>query len=299
MQKAIAWAKTHKLVLLLSAVVLYLIFKPSFNTYRNGMYDSFYGAGEDSVGMGGVEMPMYKGGYPEEIAPQMDTTSRMVVTNSSVSLVVKDVQDSLDLIEEKAVSFKGYVVNTYVNRPEEGATGYITIRVPTSQLKPFLTFLRENAVKVVSENIDGQDITDQYVNVQERLNILNKTKTTYLAIMDKAVSVQDILQVQQQLSFLQEQIDSLEGQIKYMEASSSTSLISVNLSTDELSLPYAPDSAWRPGLIFKQAVRELVETFRTVGRAAIWIAVYSIIWIPILIIIVVVKKFINRRTTQQ
>lgn len=299
MKKAITWAKTHKLVLLLSAVILYLIFKPSYNAYQSTEFDSFTGSMPETAGFGGLSMPSYKGQYEEGVPPQMDTSDRMVVTNSSVSIVVKDVQNSLDLIDDKAISLKGYVVSTYVNRPEEGATGYITVRVPTAELKPFLAFLRENSIKVVSENIDGQDITDQYVNVQERLNILNKAKNTYMAIMDKAVSVEDIMKVQQQLSSLQQQIDSLEGQIKYMEASSSTSLISVNLSTDELSLPYAPDTAWRPGLIFKQAVRALVETFRTVGKAAIWIAVYSVVWVPVLITIVVVKKFINRKNTQQ
>lgn len=299
MQKAITWVKTHKLVLLLSAVILYLIFKPSYNAYQSTKFDSFTGSMPETAGFGGLSMPSYKGQYEEGVPPQMDASDRMVVTNSSVSIVVKDVQNSLDLIDDKAISLKGYVVSTYVNRPEEGATGYITVRVPTAELKPFIAFLRENSIKVVSENIDGQDITDQYVNVQERLNILNKTKNTYMAIMDKAVSVEDIMKVQQQLSSLQQQIDSLEGQIKYMEASSSTSLISVNLSTDELSLPYAPDTAWRPGLIFKQAVRALVETFRTVGKAAIWIAVYSVVWVPVLITIVVVKKFINRKNTQQ
>jgi ABC-type glycerol-3-phosphate transport system permease component len=113
--------------------------------------------------------------------------------------------------------------------------------------------------------------------------------------MDKATTVDEILRIQQQIFNLQDQIDRLQGQIKYMDASSSTSLISVNLSTDELALPYAPDNAWRPQLVFKQAVRSLIGTLRTVGNASIWLAVYTIIFIPVLIVFFIVKKALKRR----
>jgi hypothetical protein len=147
----------------------------------------------------------------------------------------------------------------------------------------------------VSENISGQDITDQYIDIQARLDILNRNKNTYLSFMDKATTIDEILRVQTQIFNLQDQIDRLQGQIKYMDASASTSLISVNISTDELALPYAPDNAWRPQLVFKQAVRSLLGTLHSVGNGVIWVAVYAVIFIPVLIVFFLVKKALKRR----
>jgi hypothetical protein len=300
MSKITGWIKNNKLSTFLIVVVIFFIARSSLLNLNGARYmgvssyDSFAPAGSLMVSKG---TPSGGGGISNygEVAPQPQVTDRKVITNSSISLLVKDVRATIDQIEQQVAIVKGYVVNTSITRPEEGANGYVVIRVPNTEMKSFLAYLRGLSVKVVSENISGKDITDQYMDIQARLDILNRNKNTYLAFMDKATTIDEILRVQQQIFNLQDQIDSLQGQIKYMDAASSTSLISVNLSTDELALPYAPDNAWRPQLVFKQAVRSLVGTLRIAGNAAIWIAVYAVILAPIVIVFFIVKKALKKR----
>lgn len=134
-------------------------------------------------------------------------------------------------------------------------------------------------------------MTDQYMDIEARLKTLEKTKTKFEEIMDKATKVPDILQVQREIISLQSQIDSLKGQQEYLKNSAKSAKLTIHLSTDEWSLPYAPeDSSFRPNVIFKQAIRSLVQTIRGLVAKLIWVGVYSIIWVPIVIVIGIIWK---------
>jgi len=186
------------------------------------------------------------------------------------------------------------MVNSYFNNPGEAPSATVTVRVPATKLSDFLSFLRSHGVKVVSENLSGQDVTDQYVDIEKHIAILIKTNTKFEEILAKAVEVSDILNVNQQIINIQSQIDSYKGQQQYLDKSAQMSRVTIYLSTDEFSLPYAPSDTWRPEVIFKQAVRSLVTNLRQAGTALIWIAVYGVVLIPILIIARIIFRRLSR-----
>jgi len=69
----------------------------------------------------------------------------------------------------------------------------------------------------------------------------------------------------------------------------------VYLSTDEIALPYQPDDNFRLGVIFKLAVRSLMTTLRFGLSSLIWIAVYGVVWIPVLVIMVILLRRLNKK----
>ncbi|MFA5827763.1 MAG: DUF4349 domain-containing protein [Candidatus Shapirobacteria bacterium] len=216
---------------------------------------------------------------PESIAPS-DAVDRMVIQDTSLSLVVKDVSTVISQIETAAKGFGGYLVNSYLSKPEAAASGNIVIRVPEGKRTEALSALKGFAIKVVSESVSGTDVTDEYVDLQARLDILYKTKAKFDEISAKAYTVNDLLEVNRELINVQSQIDSIKGRQKYYEQSAKLSKITVYLSTDEMSLPYAPTNEWRPAVIFKEAVRSLVGALRNIGTLAIWLVVFSPVIIP-------------------
>lgn len=295
--KIISWIKANKLSSVLLLLVGYLIFKNLIPTFLLNRLVSTPGVGG---GYGGYDegaalkmtsdvSSLYRSSY----APAPEVKDRLVVTESSMSLVVKKVSEIQKAIQIKAEELGGYLVNIYTSNPEEAvaASGSITIRVPQTKLDEALDYFRSLSVKVVSENINGQDVTDQYVDIDARLVNLNRTKVKFEEILVKATKVEDILQVQRELVNLQDQIDSLKGQQNYLEKSAQISKVTIYLSTDELALPYAPTETWRPAVIFKKAVRSMISSLRKIGGLIIWLAVYSIIWLPALL----VYKLVQRR----
>jgi len=229
------------------------------------------------------------------IAPT-DQQDRLVITDTSLSLVVKNVKDVLGKIQELAKQQSGFLIDSNLSKPEEGGTGTISIRVPTEKINETLEALRGLSVKVVSEHVSGSDVTDQYVDLDARLAVLQQTKTKFEEILTKATEVEEMLQVQQQLISLQDQIDAIKGQQQYLEKSAALSRITIYLSTDELALPYSPDNAWRPGVVFKQAVRSLAGFLRDLGSLLIWVGVFAVIWVPVLVAILLGKR-LRRRVT--
>ena len=146
------------------------------------------------------------------------------------------------------------------------------------------------AVKVVSESVIGTDVTDQYVDLEAQLAVLNKTKQKFEEILDRATAVADLLNVQRELISLQSQIDDVKGQQKYYEQSAKLSIVTIYLSTDELALPYAPTNEWRPAVIFKDAVRSLVSVLRAVGSLLIYAVVLVPVWVPVIFVVRFIRK---------
>lgn len=227
---------------------------------------------------------------PGSQTPPTDQQNRLVIHDTSMSMVVKDVASSLKAIQSKTESLGGFLIQSNLDKPEESANGSISIRVPDNKLNDALEAFRAVGLRVINEQISGQDVTDQYTDLDARLATLSKTKLKFEDILDKAVTVQDLLNVQQQIISLQSQIDSVKGQQQYLSQSAKLSKITVYLSTDEFSLPYAPSEPWRPNVVVKLAIRSLVTNLRGLGSAAIWIGVYSVVWGPILGVIYLLKK---------
>ena len=226
-------------------------------------------------------------------APPSESSDRIIIQDTGLSLQVKDVPKTIGEVEEITRNLGGFLINSQLSRPEGAASGNISVRIPEEKRKEAMTAFKNMAVKVVSESVSGRDVTDQYVDLEARLDVLYKTKIKYEEILQKAEKVTDLMSVQQQLTSLQAQIDNLKGQQKYFEQSAKLSKITIYLSTDELALPYAPTNEWRPTVVFKEAVRSMVGTIRSLGSLIIWGAVYALIIVPVYLII----RYIKRKKT--
>jgi hypothetical protein len=232
---------------------------------------------------------------PPDIAPQAAAPNRLTIQESNVSLLVGDVTKTRDDVIAKAQSFGGYMVSSDTSNPGETPNATVIVRVPAEKLKDMLALLKGMAIKVVSENLSGYDVTDQYVDVDKRIALLEKTKAKFMTILDSAKEISDITNLNREIITIQEQIDSYKGSQDALAKNADLARLTVYLSTDEIALPYAPDTTWRPTVIFKLAVRQLVTDLRGIGTNAIWVLVYGVIWIPTLVIAWFVWKFVRTK----
>jgi len=282
------WIKKNKLTTFLILIILFLILKnkiPIVSPFAFKEQNSYPKAEKLAIGGAVPESFSFQPSQPTE------SQNRLIIKESYLSLVVKNVFDTQKKILEKTEKMGGFMVQSYFDNPQEAASATITIRVPAKKLDQALNDFKKLAVKVVSENLSGSDVTEEYTDIEARLTTLYKTKTKFEEIMEKANRVQDILEVQRELINLQGQIDALVGQKKYLEKSADLAKITIYLSTDELSLPYAPTESWRPQLVFKQAVRSLILTLRKIANLLIWVFVY----LPIIIPLVAVYHFWKKK----
>lgn len=302
----LSWIKSHKLTTLLLVIVAMFILNnlgadvtPMSLLSSGGVSErSDYYGGDASLGMGAPGIAQNKMIAPSyrDVAPAPDITDRMVVQTSYLSMQVKNVRETQSAILSQTKAYGGYMVNTDIQSPMESPTATVVVRVPSPRLDEALAYFRGLAVKVVSESLTGEDVTDQYVDIEAQLETLNKTKQKFEVIMAQATEISDILNVQRELISLQSQIDSYKGQQQYLAKSAQTAKLTVYLSADEFSLPYAPSDAWRPEVIFKQAVRSLVGFLRGIATFTIWVVVYGVVVVPALFIARYLFKRFRRKT---
>lgn len=296
--KLFSWIKNNKLIALLLLILTFLLFKPLLTPIyyilqsRSVSREAWPGPIQPMSGISSVKIAPGIGGaipeiYPpqEDYAPQPAVEDRLVIEESYLSLLVKDVVSVRKQIVVHAQSQGGYMVSSQVSSPEEAPSATVIIRVPSETLEQTLDYLRSLAVKVVSENLTGQDVTDQYVDYDKRIVILEKTKAKFEEILIQAREISDITNLNREIINIQNQIDSLKGQQEGLSKRAQMAKLAIYLSTDEISLPYAPSETFRPNVIFKLAVRSLVGNLRKVAKLIIWIGVYAMVWVPILLLI--------------
>lgn len=299
------WIKTHKLALVFLTIILILLvsrhnginsLSRSVSNYSvspmmgSAQSDSIASPKTMSVNGGGVGlMPV------QEVAPQPQAANRMVIQSSDMSLQVKNVTETRDQIINYAQSNGGYMVESNTSNPQDAPTATITVRVNAAKIKEALAYFRTLAVKVVSENLNGYDVTDQYVDIDKHIALLEATMAKFQSILAQAKEISDITNLNQQIISIQDQIDNYKGQQEYLKQNAALAKMTIYLATDELALPYAPSQTWRPEVIFKEAVRSMVADLRVLGSDIIWIGVYAVIWIPLGIVAYLIYRFMIKR----
>ena len=181
-------------------------------------------------------------------AGQSSVTEHMIVRIGNIALIVEDVPATIERTAALADSLGGYVVSSNRWGEDERLAGSIAIRVPSEHFDNALKVLREMAVDVTSESTSSKDVTAEYVDLSAKLQNLEATEKQLSKIMEKAETVDDILNVQRELTKTRGEIEQTKGRMQYLERTSAMSLIEVHLEQAKLSVSFAADrAAVKPG----------------------------------------------------
>lgn len=231
--------------------------------------------------------------YDEDVSNSVQINSavpqakRLVIKNADMTIVVPDPSQSMNNIAQMAETMGGFVVTAslFQHQSENGIEipqASITIRVPAEQFDEALTKIRSQSDRLpINENINSQDVTLEYTDLQSRLRNLEATEAQLVEIMDEARRTEDVLSVYNELVQIREQIEVIKGQIQYYEQSAALSSISVELLANEAVQPLTIGS-WQPGGVAKVAIQTLINTLKFLVNAAIWILLYVL---PVLLVI--------------
>lgn len=234
--------------------------------------------------------------WSPEQNPQQKQQNRLVIKDASVSLQIEDTAAALENITVMAEGMGGWVVNSSSNQYNAWngdllTRGSITIRIPSDQFSDVLSQVRELGLKVLSEQISGQDVTAEYTDIQSQVRNLQVAEAQLQEIMDTAVNVSDVLSVHNRLIEVRSQIETLQGRSNYLQQASAFSTIRVELSPVE---PERPDEEsesrvdrndkWNPGETVENAFEVLIAGLQIGVDGLIWVAIcglpFAIIAVP-------------------
>jgi hypothetical protein len=258
--------------------------------------------------MTGGNSPSVVAGMPQAVAPsapaaqgesQNTTTTsaqqRIVIQNADLSIVVKDPQAKMLEIGALAQRLGGFVVSSNMGQTSVGNNttvheGTINIRVPAKELDNALKEIKTNIVEIQAENRTGQDVTDQYVDLQSQLKAKQAAADKLYEIMSKTEKAEDTLLVFNQLNQVQTEIEVLKGQINYFDQAATLSAVNVRLIAEQTIQPIKI-AGWQPQGVARDAIQSLVNFFQNFVNFLIWLVLFII---PVAAVIIVLLALLWR-----
>jgi len=188
---------------------------------------------------------------------------RLVVFTARLELVVEDLEATVDAVRLLAESHGGFVssVNT---RNERGS---ITIRVPQRSFHDTVEEI-EGLGEVESRNLQGEDVTEEYVDLQAELTNMERQEQRLLDIMEMGSTVESVLKVEKELERVRGRIESLQGRINYLDSRVELATITVSLSLEPEEEPEV-HLAWLPEVDWGEPVRAGLSVLFTVTQGMI------------------------------
>lgn len=143
-------------------------------------------------------------------------------------LQVQDYEKSTRIFQEKIKAHQAFVTNGTEERQGDHLQNLLFIRVDNRHFEALVADLLRESIFLERKNIQVADVTEEYIDHQARLQTRKKVAKRYLELLDMARNVKDILQVEQQLSSIQEEIESAEARLRYLDHQVAYSTINLN-----------------------------------------------------------------------
>ena len=133
--------------------------------------------------------------------------------------------------------YSGFVVSTNLDT-QGGRFGTLVLRVPADRFLQALADLKDLG-SVREESVSGQDVTQEFVDLQARLRNYRAQEVVLLRLMDRAQSVSDTIRVQQQLGQVQLEVERIKGRLRYLNDQTAMSTIMVRFAVAGVTLAKA------------------------------------------------------------
>ena len=235
-----------------------------------------------SGGGGGAEGPSMQGaaggaqvaavGEARPVTEVVEGFDRMVVKTAELGLRVENVRGSAAEAREVSARFGGDVLNSQVYGGSGHVSADLALSVPSGEFEEALDELRGLGDRVTTDSVEGQDVTEEFVDLESRERNLLAAEESLLTLYEKAESVDDTLEVEQELTDIRGEIEQVQGRIRYLERRTSSSEIVLHL---EPVTSAAPQKAWSATLVAARAWDASLLVLQTAATAIISAVVFS------------------------
>jgi vacuolar-type H+-ATPase subunit I/STV1 len=299
--KKVFWVLAGIALSLLMVCVALMLMGPVVGNVFSNVNTSLAGIESDSPGH---ELPTNGGisseGIRQSVVAQIP--QRVIIRDGYISLAVKDTRASSIAIEQMVKEMETDGAFIVTSRETSGTDDpmpeiQMTIRVPAKQFDEVMDRLAALGVKVLDRSETAEDVTEEYVDLQARLEAMETARERLKEIMSKAETVEELLSAEQQLTMREAEIESIQGRLEYLTQSAQISKIEITLQPSVLNLPLGVQ--WQPGETVRKAYRGLVKSAQGAVNLLIYFAIVGLPWLVILgLLLLGVRRIVRRYQTR-
>lgn len=226
--------------------------------------------------------------------------NKKLIYHANLNMEVKDYGQAQIEIRNMVNMAQGYIIefNENMSKVEQGGT--FIMKVPASGFSSFLNNLEKVQHESLQRSIQGQDVSEEYVDLESRLKAKQLMEVQYTEFMKKATKSNDLVAFANELGSIQETIEQIKGRMRYINQNVSFSTVELRVYQTDISIALKEKNEQGP--LLERASDALKGSLNALSIMFQWIFVILAGALPILIgagiilaIILVFRKNIRTR----
>ena len=230
----------------------------------------------------------------DKVGATAEAVERKIIRNAEITMEVTSTTDTQHKVTSIAEANGGFVVTSEAKQRENVDPAQRTldiklvVRVPSTRFGVTFDEIKKLASNMPQENVSGQDVTEEFIDLEARIKTQKALELQFLEIMRQANKVADALEVQRQIADVRTDIEKLEGRKRFLENRASLSTITVNIQTPKPAIAVTV-----PG--FGQNLRDAIsDSVGIASELVLFFTRFVILMIPILIFVVLPSGLVAR-----
>ena len=226
----------------------------------------------------------------DEIENQ-EVTKKKIIKDGRLGVRVTDLENTKSRIDTLIIRHGGYYANESLNNSDWETSYNLKIRIPSENFMKFISDIEAGDGEILYKEIDARDVTDQFIDLETRLENKQNYLKRYNDLLVKANSIKEILEIEEMIRALEEEIESTTGRLKYLSDLVDYSTLDLTISKQR-NFKYNPANRDKFSKKLKQSLSK-----GWFGFVDFFLFIINIwpLWIIILFIFYLWKKYKMKR----
>ncbi|WP_068780620.1 DUF4349 domain-containing protein [Paenibacillus sp. GM2] len=208
--------------------------------------------------------------------------NKKLIYTANVVMQVDDYSKAQSEIRNQVALAGGYIVDFSENRSLEEQGGTITIKVPSTGFSSFLEQLEKLEHTSLQRSIQGQDVSEEYVDLESRLKVKEAMEARYLKFIDEATKTSQLVEYVNALERIQTEIEQIKGRMRYLDSNVSFSTVEIRLYQPDVKALQNAGQERSP--LLERAGKSLQGSIQVVSALFEWLVVILAGAIPVIVI---------------
>ncbi len=257
---------------------------PNYKSLSNSVLDSKWQRENltKNIGPKTIEEPSVSETLTTGSVESLPESEKKIIKNGDLTLKVSNTDKAVAEITRIAKANGGDIFYSNLYEGEDNIkSGTVTIKVPIVNFEKSFEEIKKIASLVVQESISGQDVTEQYTDLQSQFRNKQAEEKAFAKILEKSGQIDEVLKVTKELARVRGEIEVLQGRIRLLESQTDMATINVYISEDA---KITITDRWRPLQVARDALNNLL---RDIQKFVNFVIVFVVRIIPVLVIYLV------------
>ncbi len=170
-----------------------------------------------------------------------EVIKKKIIKDGRLGIKVQDLGSAKKSVDELVKKYDGYYANENFNNTDTELSYNLTIRIPAADFEKFISDVEEGEGEIQYKGVDARDVTDQFIDMETRLENKRNYLKRYNELLAKANSVREILDIEDKIRILEEEIESTTGRLKYLSDLVDYSTLNLTL-TEQKGFKFNPET---------------------------------------------------------